>query len=83
MNEETTDSDTETLPLKVVGMESAHCAMTVEKVIKTLPGIESVDIDFSNQTAKVVFDPIQSTIEGITRVITDAGYEPIIQEEIN
>ena len=28
------------LSLKVVGMDSPHCAMVVEKAIKTLPGIE-------------------------------------------
>ncbi len=68
------------ITLKVLGMDSPHCAMVVEGAIKTLAGIKNIDVDFSNQRAKVVFDPRLLNIEDISKVITDAGYKPIMEE---
>ena len=74
------DKDSETISIKVLGMDSPHCAMIVENAFKTLSGIKNTDIDFSNQRAKVVFDPKKLTKEEIFKVITDAGYKPIEEE---
>jgi len=65
------------LAMKVVGMDSPHCAMIVEKAINTLDGIENVEVDFSNQRARVVFDSGKTVKKDIFAVITDAGYKPI------
>ncbi len=67
----------EFLALKVIGMDSPHCAMVVEKAIKTLPGIEKVEVDYSNSRAKVVFDPQKVNEKQIEKVIDDSGYEAI------
>lgn len=69
--------DSETVSIKVLGVDSPHCAMVVENALKKLAGIKNVDIDFSNQRAKVVFYPKQRTVGEIFQVITDAGYQPI------
>ena len=72
-----TGAGRESLSFKVMGMDSPHCAMIVEKAIKTLPGIEKVEVDYNNARAKVVFDP-QKVDEGeIGKVISDSGYKPI------
>src|SRR3989338_874378 len=47
------------LALKVIGMDSPHCAMVVEKAIKTLPGIEKIEVDYNNARTKIVFNPIK------------------------
>jgi len=78
--DEVIDKGSETISLKVLGMDSPHCAMIVESAFKTLSGIKNTDIDFSNQRAKVVFDPKKLTIDEIFKVITDAGYKPIEEE---
>ncbi len=70
----------ETVSMKVLGMDSPHCAMVVEGAIKKLSGITNVDVDFSNQRAKVVFNPSLSKTDDIFKVITDAGYKPIEEE---
>ncbi|MDO8601180.1 MAG: copper-translocating P-type ATPase [bacterium] len=62
---------------KVIGMDSAHCAMIVENAIKTLAGIEKVDVDFNNARAKVIFDPEKVSENAIEKVILDTGYKPI------
>ncbi len=71
------DRNTKTVSLKVLGMDSPHCAMMVENALKKLDGIKNSDIDFSNQRAKIVFSPKMLTTREIFQVIIDAGYTPI------
>ncbi|MEK7081041.1 MAG: copper ion binding protein, partial [Patescibacteria group bacterium] len=79
-NETAIDGNNETVSMKVLGMDSPHCAMVVEGAIKKLSGIINIDVDFSNQRAKVVFNPKLAKIEDIFKVIIDAGYKPIKEE---
>lgn len=67
----------EFLAFKVVGMDSPHCAMIVEKAIKTLTGIEKAEVDYNNARAKVIFDPAKVSEKQIKKVIDDSGYEAI------
>lgn len=70
---------TELLSLKVLGMDSSHCAAIVAQAIKTLSGIKKVEVDYNNARAKVIYEASKTTVEAIQRVITDAGYKPIIE----
>ena len=79
-DEATVGGNIETISVKVLGMDSPHCAMVVEGAIKKLSGIKNTDVDFSNQRAKVVFDSKKLTASEIFKVITDAGYKPIVEE---
>lgn len=67
----------EFLSLRVIGMDSPHCAMIVEKAIKKLSGIEKIEIDFNNQRAKIVFDPRQIDEYQIEKAIDETGYEAV------
>jgi len=67
----------EMISLKVLGMDSPHCAAMVEHALKKLDGIEMSDVDFSNQRAKIVFYPKKLSLQIIFKAITDAGYTPI------
>ncbi len=78
--ETTNDGGTEIISMKVLGMDSPHCAMTVENALKKLPGIKNSDLDFANQRAKVVFDSSLINVDEIFKVIIDAGYKPIKEE---
>ena len=71
------DKNIKTISIKVLGMDSPHCAMMVENALKKLNGIKNSDIDFSNQRAKIVFSPNILTTKEIFQVITDVGYTPI------
>ena len=65
------------LSLKVVGMDSPHCAMVVEKAIKTLLGIEKAEVDYNNTRVKVIFDQGKVEESQIKKVIEDSGYKTI------
>ncbi len=71
------DDKNELASFRVIGMDSPHCTMIVEKAVKTLQGIEKIDVDFNNTRAKVVFDPTLVTVEQIEKVIDDSGYEAV------
>jgi len=73
-------SETKTLSIKVIGMDSPHCAMIVEGAVKKLDGVKNIDVDFANQRAKIVFDSSVLSIDTVFKVITDAGYKPIKEE---
>ncbi len=70
-------TDSTIVSLKVLGMDSAHCAMTVEAALKKLAGIDKIDADFPNQRAKIVYDSGKITLEEIFKIIIDIGYKPI------
>lgn len=76
----TEKSGAKILNIKVLGMDSAHCAMIVEKAIKTLSGIKKVDVDYNNARAKVLYDDSKVNPDEIKKVIGDAGYKPIVEE---
>ncbi|MBI5306544.1 copper-translocating P-type ATPase [Candidatus Wolfebacteria bacterium] len=67
----------ETASLKVLGMDSAHCAMMVEQALGKLAGIDKIDADFPNQRAKIIFDPSKISLKEIFETIIDIGYKPI------
>ncbi len=75
-----TTEDSQSVSIKVIGMDSPHCAMIVEGAIKKLSGVINTDVDFSNNRAKVVFNPRKLSSEDIITVISDAGYKPIKEE---
>ncbi|MDP1707327.1 MAG: copper-translocating P-type ATPase [bacterium] len=74
------DTENQTISLKVLGMDSPHCAMVVEGALKKLSGVKNTDVDYPNQRAKVVFDQSIVTAPTLFKVIEDAGYKPILED---
>ncbi len=66
-----------TVTMKILGMESPHCAAVVERAVKTLPGVIKADLDFSNQRAVLAIDTAKTSISEVEQAISDAGYKPI------
>lgn len=63
------------LLLRVRGMTCASCELLLERKIRTLPGVRSVDIDHRKGTARVTAeDGAVLDEDRIAEVIRDAGY---------
>lgn len=60
------------LKLTIGGMMCDHCRQMVEKAIKTVPGVRSVEVDLRRGTAIVTGDDLR-TID-IMSAITALGY---------
>lgn len=73
-------SGTAKVSMKVLGMDSPHCAGAVEKATKTLPGVISSKLDFANERAEFVLDLSKVTLQKLEAVIRDAGYSPVREE---
>ncbi len=79
-NKKTGSGEIKIAMIKVIGMDSPHCAMIVEGALKKLQGIENIDVDFSNNRAKVIFNSSITSMDEIFKIITDAGYKPIMEK---
>lgn len=60
--------------LSVGGMTCANCALTIEKAVMRLKGVESARVNFAAEKLSVSFDASQVEIPAIMRAVTDAGY---------
>jgi copper chaperone CopZ len=58
--------------IKVAGMSCEHCAATVEKAAKSVPGVTGakVDLQAANVTVEGAFDR-----DNVVKAIAAAGYE--------
>jgi copper chaperone len=65
----------EKLTLNISGMSCNHCKMKVEKALKTLDGVENVEVNLEAGQAVVDFDSGKISAEELKTVVGEAGYE--------
>jgi len=66
------NNDNQTLSLKVAGMDCGSCAMTIEKSIRSLPGIEHAEVSFTTETLSVEGN---TSLEQIEKRLQELGYK--------
>lgn len=74
-----TESLKETFP--VLEMTCAACAVSVESMLKSVPGVEDAGVNFANQSAWVKYDHGSVTPEVLQSAIRSIGYDLIIKKE--
>ncbi|MGX9417480.1 heavy metal translocating P-type ATPase [Vibrio sp. RC27] len=67
--------------LALMGVTCASCVNTIETALNSLPGVESVDINFANRTASV---RSEHSVDSLIQVIQTSGYDAseIVDEEV-
>ena len=65
-------SDNHTIHLSVAGMSCAGCVAAVEKVLQSVPGVESASVNFAEHTAMVSGDV---TADRLVDAVVSAGYK--------
>jgi len=58
----------------VENMTCALCPITVKTAMRGVDGVQSVEVDFDNRTAHVVFDPALTTAAAVAEASRNAGY---------
>lgn len=58
----------------VKGMHCASCAGIIEKTLKKTDGVESVEVNYGTETAKVAFDETKTSPEHFSKQIKKLGY---------
>lgn len=69
----------ETFP--VLDMTCAACAVSVESMLRSVPGVQDAGVNFANQTAWVAYDPIQVTHQQLQSTVRSIGYDLVIDKE--
>lgn len=73
-----------TITLRVKGMCSDHCALTVHKIITSHQDVDSAQTSFANEEVKIIFKSEDiSALEYIFKDIRAAGYEPMQIDDEN
>ncbi len=62
----------------VVGMSCASCAVSVESILKTAPGVEDATVNFVNKKVAVTYRPMETGPEQLQQAIRGIGYELVI-----
>lgn len=58
----------------VVGMHCASCASMIKRKLQNIPGIDSCEVNYGTEKAKVSYDPKKVTLEDMNHQIHKLGY---------
>lgn len=67
----------ETVVLKVQGMTCGGCVKSVERVLRSMDGVEEVQVSLENANARIGYDAQKANTAAFKNAIEDAGYEVI------
>lgn len=62
---------------KVSGMTCGNCALTIEKKLKGIPGVQMAAVNFASETVTVEYDSRTLRLSDIFEKVKDAGYIPL------
>ena len=65
----------------VLEMSCAACAVNVESMVKSLPGIIGASVNFAANTLNVEYNSAEITPEKIREAVQSIGYDLIIEED--
>ena len=60
--------------LPITGMTCANCALSIERNLKKLQGVEETNVNFASEQALVSFDPELINIDELIKKVEDVGY---------
>lgn len=64
----------------VLAMTCAACAVSVESMLKSAPGVLDAGVNFANQSAWVEYDPAIATTADLQKTVRSIGYDLVIDE---
>jgi Cu2+-exporting ATPase len=65
----------------VLEMTCAACAVSVESILKSVPGVADAAVNFANQSAWVQYDPAKVSPEMLQSSVQGIGYDLLIDKE--
>ncbi len=67
--------------IPVTGMSCASCAMSVQSMAASVPGVQQANVNYATQALDVYFNPKQTGPQQIQKAIQNVGYDLILDEE--
>jgi P-type Cu2+ transporter len=65
----------------VLEMSCAACAVSVESMLKSTPGVKDASVNFANQTALVEYNAAQTRPVDLQNVVRSIGYDLVVDVE--
>ncbi|RYE06819.1 MAG: cation-translocating P-type ATPase, partial [Sphingobacteriaceae bacterium] len=65
----------------VTGMSCASCAMSVESIATTVPGVQQASVNFATQALDIYFNPEQTNETQIQKAIENVGFGLLVDED--
>ncbi|PJE50755.1 MAG: copper-translocating P-type ATPase [Candidatus Yanofskybacteria bacterium CG10_big_fil_rev_8_21_14_0_10_36_16] len=59
---------------KVKGMHCASCSSVIEKIFNKVNGVQSVEVNYGTEKAKIFFDPLKTNPHDLSKHIEPLGY---------
>jgi Cu+-exporting ATPase len=73
----------ESTSLKLRGMSCASCASNIEEAIRSLPGVETCNVNFAAESASVTYNSSKTDLGAIQDAVDAAGYSAVpMQDEV-
>jgi len=66
---------------KVRGMHCASCASIIEKSLRKMVGVDSIEVNSGTEKAKIAFDESKTNVQELSKMIEPLGYSLIITED--
>jgi Cu2+-exporting ATPase len=76
-----TKTDTQIISFPVLGMTCAACAVSVESMIGSQPGVDKAEVNYATQSVKIIYHPNQVQPTAFQKVIQSIGYDLILDTE--
>jgi copper chaperone CopZ len=68
---------TQTTVIGIAGMTCDHCVRTVDRALRSLPGVKDVTVDRTGALAKVVYDSSVVDVPAMQDALLKSGYTPV------
>src|SRR3989344_3471056 len=65
---------------RIKGMHCASCALIIEKTLKKEGGVNSVEVNYGTEAAKISYDKEKTNISKLSEKIKPFGYSFIVSE---
>ncbi|WP_225986686.1 cation-translocating P-type ATPase [Rufibacter sp. LB8] len=67
--------------MPVTGMTCAACAVSVESMVASTPGVTQANVNFATQTLQVTYNPEKVQVTDMQKALQSVGYDLIIDTE--
>ena len=61
--------------IKVEGITCQHCVQTITKALKSISGLNYIDVILDKKEVNVRFDERETNLQEITKKIVEVGFE--------
>jgi Cu+-exporting ATPase len=68
--------------ISIEGMHCATCALTVERSLKAVEGVENAEVSLASNSAVVEYDPLRVDFRAINHAVQQAGYSVVTERTV-